>query len=236
MKIKCDVIRDLFPSYLDNLCSEASRSVVEEHVQECEECSRILNALKKEDDFNVQYNSRMEEAKPFIKLKNKIRVQFIVMLCGVILMLPIFWMSVCSLAGEGMSWGAVISRIQAHQFISALSDSEIEKSADLIGFWKGQSVQKKAWIESTEKLLGEYYINELKLNYLNADDGFVRGSMFIELQDKETFEVYQFELTVNKQLGKLSFATPRLMLSSNTEKAQALLERLSKEWTTYYPG
>ena len=35
MKDQCDVIRDLLPLYADRACSEKSREIVVEHLQEC---------------------------------------------------------------------------------------------------------------------------------------------------------------------------------------------------------
>ena len=45
-KISCEVIRDLFPSYIDGLTSEASNQAVEEHVAGCEECRKLLASMK----------------------------------------------------------------------------------------------------------------------------------------------------------------------------------------------
>ena len=36
--MKCEIIRDLIPLYLDKVCSEDSRKLVEEHLAECSEC------------------------------------------------------------------------------------------------------------------------------------------------------------------------------------------------------
>ena len=33
--MKCEIIRDLIPLYLDKVCSEDSRKLVEEHLAEC---------------------------------------------------------------------------------------------------------------------------------------------------------------------------------------------------------
>lgn len=45
-KIPCSVIRDLFPSYIEGLTGEETNTVIEEHLQECEECSRILEEMR----------------------------------------------------------------------------------------------------------------------------------------------------------------------------------------------
>ena len=40
MKYNCDIVKDLLLLYLDEVCSEASKQVVAEHVDECVECER----------------------------------------------------------------------------------------------------------------------------------------------------------------------------------------------------
>ncbi len=42
----CDIVRDLVPSYLDDVCSDSTRQVVEEHTAECGECRDYLRMLE----------------------------------------------------------------------------------------------------------------------------------------------------------------------------------------------
>ncbi|MCI8286925.1 MAG: hypothetical protein HFH89_04580, partial [Lachnospiraceae bacterium] len=42
-KMNCDIIRDLIPSYLDKVCSEATRQCVEEHLADCDTCREIVS-------------------------------------------------------------------------------------------------------------------------------------------------------------------------------------------------
>ncbi len=46
-KISCNIIYDLLPSYLDNICSEDSRQLVEEHFKECQSCQNLYESMKK---------------------------------------------------------------------------------------------------------------------------------------------------------------------------------------------
>lgn len=46
--MKCEIIRDLMPLYLDDCCSEGSRELVREHVQECASCRKLLEEMSKE--------------------------------------------------------------------------------------------------------------------------------------------------------------------------------------------
>lgn len=42
MKLPCQTIEDLLPLYLDSVCSEESRTLVEEHIASCRRCRQLL--------------------------------------------------------------------------------------------------------------------------------------------------------------------------------------------------
>ncbi len=44
--LNCDIVKDLIPSYLEDLCSEDSRKAVEAHLSACPECRSHLEAIK----------------------------------------------------------------------------------------------------------------------------------------------------------------------------------------------
>ena len=46
MNKDCEVIRDLLPLYADDVCSDRSRELIEEHLQECPDCSAMLEKLR----------------------------------------------------------------------------------------------------------------------------------------------------------------------------------------------
>ena len=48
-KISCDVTKDLLASYLDGICSEESKGLVEEHLQECDSCKQFMEQIRKQD-------------------------------------------------------------------------------------------------------------------------------------------------------------------------------------------
>ena len=45
-KLPCELIRDLFPSYIDHLTSEVTDKLIGEHLEECEECRHVLETMK----------------------------------------------------------------------------------------------------------------------------------------------------------------------------------------------
>ncbi|MBO7422245.1 MAG: zf-HC2 domain-containing protein, partial [Oscillospiraceae bacterium] len=63
MNIDCDVICDLLPLYTDEACSEKSRNLVKEHLQECPTCQEVLRRLQQteiENDLRSEKNEVIE--------------------------------------------------------------------------------------------------------------------------------------------------------------------------------
>ena len=52
MNKECEVIRDLLPLYADDVCSDASRELIEKHLPECPECTGILEQLRSHEIEN----------------------------------------------------------------------------------------------------------------------------------------------------------------------------------------
>lgn len=71
--MKCEIIRDLFPSYIDKLTSEESNREIEEHLSECGECKAYLENMQDEEALGAgaMCGGEMfkEDIKPFKKLK-----------------------------------------------------------------------------------------------------------------------------------------------------------------------
>ncbi|MCR2822321.1 zf-HC2 domain-containing protein [Lederbergia panacisoli] len=70
MKNECYIVRDLLPSYIDQLCSEESARFVEQHIDICEKCSQLLHQMRIEVDTEKQpeISARLEQKKPFQKI------------------------------------------------------------------------------------------------------------------------------------------------------------------------
>ncbi|MBM6616994.1 zf-HC2 domain-containing protein [Bacillus suaedaesalsae] len=70
MNKKCDIIRDLLPSYIEKVTSDESNKFVEEHIAQCESCEIYLNDMKAEIELpeDVHIEERLNEKKPFKNL------------------------------------------------------------------------------------------------------------------------------------------------------------------------
>lgn len=67
MDISCDIIRDLLPLYAEDMVSEDSRRLVDEHLCGCDECTKELGELKKAEIVPVEC-----DLKPLVRLKKAI--------------------------------------------------------------------------------------------------------------------------------------------------------------------
>lgn len=57
MKLSCNVIRDLLPLYAENMTSQDSSALVEEHLSSCPECSHRLDRMKNAAPIPVSSDS-----------------------------------------------------------------------------------------------------------------------------------------------------------------------------------
>lgn len=66
-KIKeCEIVQDLLIGYSDGTLRESSKEFVENHIKECEECKKILEEIKNEDensnnDFEIDYLKKINK-------------------------------------------------------------------------------------------------------------------------------------------------------------------------------
>lgn len=73
MRITCDVIQDLMPSYIDGILSEDSRALVEEHMGTCQECRKMLEIMKEEQ--GKEQNQMRSSAATLKKIRKKLIVR-----------------------------------------------------------------------------------------------------------------------------------------------------------------
>ncbi|MCR5458676.1 MAG: DUF4825 domain-containing protein [Acetatifactor sp.] len=65
--IPCEVIRDLFPSYVDGLTSEKTNAEIEEHLKSCPACTKILKDLKGDAEEEIRPTERDVKEIDFLK-------------------------------------------------------------------------------------------------------------------------------------------------------------------------
>ena len=69
--MKCDIIRDLLPSYIDGISSEETIVAIEKHIEHCQGCKDTMQMMQQPSTQIVETN--VEAAKKPFKLINKKR-------------------------------------------------------------------------------------------------------------------------------------------------------------------
>lgn len=107
-KYNCELIQDLLPLYRDGICSTFSRTVVEEHLQECGCCARIMAQLKNDDLETKLVREKDNILKNHFKKERKLTF-FIGISTACLLMIPVIVCLICNLAiGHGLDWFFIV--------------------------------------------------------------------------------------------------------------------------------
>ncbi len=72
-KKECKIVQDILPNYLENLTSNETNEFVEEHIKTCEECTRVLDSMKKDIEVNAKRSSD-KEVKYIKKYNRKLKI------------------------------------------------------------------------------------------------------------------------------------------------------------------
>ena len=107
-KYNCELIQDILPLYQDEICSAYSHRIVEEHLQECETCAKIMEKLK-----NDHVETRLTEEKNKVLNAHSRKERKKTFLAGSavagILMIPVIVCLICNLAiGHGLDWFFIV--------------------------------------------------------------------------------------------------------------------------------
>lgn len=71
-KVSCNIIRDILPLYLDDVVSDETKEMVEEHLQSCASCRGEASAMRKDVILPASKSQRFAEASVIKNIKSKI--------------------------------------------------------------------------------------------------------------------------------------------------------------------
>ena len=92
--MKCEIIRDLLPLYIDGLTSKESNQEIEKHLKNCEEYQEMTGDI---DNFSVITNEEIEDVNLIKKIKKKNRKKALGIFVGAFVLWGV-------LMGVGFHW------------------------------------------------------------------------------------------------------------------------------------
>ena len=63
-KINCNVIQDILPLYIDDVVSDDTKELVEEHLQNCEICQRVYHETKTDLENDMKISAQTKVCAP----------------------------------------------------------------------------------------------------------------------------------------------------------------------------
>ena len=87
-KITCEIIKDLVPSYMDDILSKESKELVREHVADCKECQKMMESM--EVDVEVWKD---EDVSLFKKVGKKFRKMYFLRAVIAVLVFLVVWVA-----------------------------------------------------------------------------------------------------------------------------------------------
>lgn len=68
MKVTCNIIRDVLPLYVENMVSDDTSLMIEEHIEGCQDCTNYLNEIKTSSNPPID-----TDISPLLKIKSTLR-------------------------------------------------------------------------------------------------------------------------------------------------------------------
>lgn len=90
MNTNCNIIKDLLPLYVDNISSEETNKLVEDHLIECEQCQEQLNIMKEKTEVSSIDEKKAIE-KFLEKVKKKRLIAILLAITSTLLLVIIIW-------------------------------------------------------------------------------------------------------------------------------------------------
>ena len=104
MKYECGIIEDLLPLYKDNACSVASLKIVQEHLEECPKCKKMLDELNDtslEEMIHLEKENVIGTQAKYFKRKSAVAGSVV---AGIFTLPILICLLVDLVSGHGLSW------------------------------------------------------------------------------------------------------------------------------------
>lgn len=133
MKLPCELIRDLLPLYEDDACSQSSRAIVEEHLQNCESCRGLLRGVLPLPEVEIEAKAEEKAAaRSFRKIRRRWAASVLAVLVALPLIAAVVVLSVGQVRGEGFCFTNLDDIYAAARFVVTVCDGDYEKAAQYL--------------------------------------------------------------------------------------------------------
>lgn len=108
MKYPCEMVRDLLPLYHDEVCSDSSKKIVEEHLEECESCSNLLKKMGNTEFDNSLRRERENVVGHYAKNVKRKSVSVGLGIAALLSIPVLVCLTVNIVTGQGLDWFFIV--------------------------------------------------------------------------------------------------------------------------------
>ncbi len=219
INMKCTIIRDLLPSYVDGLTSEDSNQEIANHMESCEACREYLASMR-ENIVSEQYMRSSKQIKEDIKPFKKYKEHTIFSVSMTALVIVVGIACIIGLLRSPKSLEKILPKLSQataeYEMHVSLATYGIEEGEPYIDFYNmsNVSVNSEAYNEIMQIIESSEYRNDLK-NYLPWDTE-------SETNEPETDAFYVY-LSLLDQSGdgfSMMFEDDELTISENNSNGK----------------
>lgn len=161
MKLSCKIIEDMLPMYYDKVCSEDSAALIEEHLKDCEHCSKVLSALRADLEMPEKKIDDVKPLKRIQKSYKKMKLGWWIAIVCVLVLVPVAFL-IGNQKGEQNEPVVEYSKGEAVACANAFMTCLVEKDyAKAYSYWNVE--------EEKKDLLSGNFLTEEDLANFEAD-------------------------------------------------------------------
>lgn len=168
MKFDCKVIEDLLPLYLDDVCSDESRKLVEEHLKECEKCRTLLNNM---DVVQITHIEKEESEKTAIVKKGfkKIHRRWIASLIAVFMLIPLVFLGILGYNethNSGIAFSNLDDVYRCYTYLNYIKSGQYDKAVTMVDFSENEyqlvDCVSHMTLDEYQQYMNQRFISKLK--------------------------------------------------------------------------
>lgn len=132
-EINCEIIKDLLPLYVDKLVSEETKNIVEEHIEECDNCKSTLEDINPEEKINPEDNIKQVDCFKKIKKKSRKKIVISILLGMIVTLVGVFaiWMHGFPVPSNDLEYSTTVRGKDVIIEVKHVSDTQIITSLKL---------------------------------------------------------------------------------------------------------
>lgn len=191
--MKCYIVEDLLPEYVEELCGQETRRDIEEHLSTCKNCKKKWEEMKKDNGESAVVT---EDLQPFQKIKRELKKNRINKMIAIVLLIIVCGVFGTLTVGQIFpalscpSYDSLMYRYEAKHIAQKLVDGEIKEvlkgvSTDFDVSNPTADVHEIFFDDIVEHLTGlhekvfkdkDITIHVDSVTYLGSDDGYRNDS------------------------------------------------------------